>query len=156
MGFNVSRPVYLYILNSKGVPNLPAFARTVPSSQAPDPVIQWQLDLLNAHSDNFSAMLEHLSRQQDLIMTAFHETQDSLQTAFRHAEQSFTLTNMLALMQAEATTQQSNCTMLQLVLRLTQDLTQRQALQAQLADAEQKVKATNKKRLQLEASVYAR
>lgn len=156
MGFNVSRPVYLYVLNSKGVPNVPAFARAVPSSQAPDPVFQRQLDLLNTRSDNFSATLEHLSRQQESIVTAFHETQDTLQTAFRHAEQSFTLTNMLALTQAEATTQQTNCAMLQLVLGLTQDSTQRQNVQAQLAATEQKITETNQKRQQLETSIYAR
>ncbi|KAJ3512820.1 hypothetical protein NLJ89_g3299 [Agrocybe chaxingu] len=157
LGFTVPRPTYLYVLNSRGVPGVSPFGRpSAVASSSSDPGVQRQLDNLTAQSDTLKTTLEHLTRQQDGIISSFREAQDNMQQAFRDAENVFSLNNMLTITQSDINTLQSNRTTYRLLLATAQDPAARQEIEHEIIACDAQIQTASQKRQTLENSIQSR
>ena len=111
-----NKPQNLYALNSSGIPLTP---NSRFNSSRPDPILQRQLDHVNAQTDATAATLRQVVGDVKHLANTFQEAQTAITKAFTDSTDVYTANNLLMAAQADVSSLSQAVATQALLLRLT-------------------------------------
>jgi hypothetical protein len=111
-----NKPQYLYALNASGIPLAPNSRFT---SSRPDPILQRQLDQVNAQTEATAATLRQVVGDVKHLANTFQEAQSTITKAFSDSTDIYTANNLLTAAQADVSNLSQTIATQNILLRLT-------------------------------------